>query len=140
MDIKNEKKQKSWSSWALPALGTLVLAVLVWRLPLLRYVLPFAFLAYLLGKGVWSCSAEQRRFLLLVVIVALVLRLLYAFMIQSLPARSAEGFFFPDEGSYDRFSEKIASDWHAGTFPELWKDTYLGTLHTGYYRILAAVY
>ena len=140
MDIKNEKKQKSWFSWALLALGTLVLAVLVWQVPLLRYVLPFGFLGYLVGKGVWSCGAEQRRFLLFIVIVALVLRLLYAFMIQSLPVRSAEGFFFPDEGSYDVFSEKIAGDWHAGVFPELWKDTYLGTLHTGYYRILAAVY
>lgn len=140
MDIKNQKNHRSWSWGGRLVLGTLVLAVLVWQVPLLRYVLPFAFLGYLIGKGIWICSPEQRRFLRMVIIVALLLRVLYAFMIQSLPARSADGFFFPDEGSYDRFSEKIAGDWHAGLFPELWKDTYLGTLHTGYYRILATVY
>jgi hypothetical protein len=140
MDINNQKKQRSWTWLARIALGTLVLAVLLWQVPLLRYVLPFALLGYLIGKGIWGCSAEQRRFLLIVVIVALVLRGLYALMIEGLPGRPAEGFFFPDEGSYDVFSEKIARDWHTGIFPELWKDTYLGTLHTGYYRILATVY
>lgn len=83
---------------------------------------------------------EERRFLLIWFTVAISLRLLYAFLINSVVPSSINGFFFPDAQSYHLWGGRISGMWRQGIFPDLYNDPMLRTFHTAYYRIVAGLY
>ncbi|OPZ09811.1 MAG: hypothetical protein BWZ10_02521 [candidate division BRC1 bacterium ADurb.BinA364] len=49
-------------------------------------------------------------------------------------------FYHKDDASYDRWGREIAERWKQGERPALSRDSEIGTLHTGYYRFVAALY
>jgi hypothetical protein len=102
----------------------------------IKYILPFVILiVYIVSK---IRKAESRTILYLagIFVVALVLRLVFASAVYVGEGR----FWFPDEKSYHVLSSMVAENWREGNFPPLTRDIWLGTLHTGYYRMLASLY
>jgi hypothetical protein len=118
----------------------LALIILVLLHPAVKYALPFAILiAYILARGA-KLDRRSRLFLFCVFIGAVLLRAIFAVAVQWAPLPKAQSYWFPDEHSYRILANAVARAWHQGEFPTLSKDVWLGTLHTGYYRILATLY
>jgi hypothetical protein len=108
------------------------------------YAAPYA---CLLGYGAQRLvGAEPRRRAALLLCAALCLSAAAAWTAaihlnpweQARPQRSI--FHHLDDASYDRWGREIASRWRAGERPALSGEFELGSLHTGYYRLVAAVY
>jgi len=104
------------------------------------FTLPYIALVATLIISWRRLDKETSRFLFIATTCTLILHIIYAICLQRMPVPRHGRFFFIDEYGYDRYSWAIASEWRAGHFPSLWTDKYLGTLHTGWNRILAAVY
>ncbi len=104
------------------------------------FVLPYIALAVVIILSWLRLEKKEARFLLIATGVALFIHIIYALCIQRMPVARYGRFFFIDEYAYDLYSWAIAHEWHMGHFPRLWTDQYLGTLHTGWNRILAAIY
>lgn len=122
------------------AIVAAALAARRWN-PSLPWFLPAAFIiAYLLDR-LCALSRAERRWVLLWCAVALVI---------ATSANLLVGFHDPvpptqlDDHRYYANSKAIAEVWHTGFFPDLAakgsSEYYLGTLHTGYERVLATMF
>ncbi|MCX7766313.1 MAG: hypothetical protein N2246_06390, partial [Candidatus Sumerlaeia bacterium] len=94
-------------------------------------VLPalFCFIYVLVSR----LEQHQQRFLFLWLVIAFILRVGTAILINSVVPKTENGFFFPDAASYHKWGERIASLWAQGTYPDLFNDPEIGTFHTVYY-------
>lgn len=106
----------------------------------LFFCLPYISLIAVILTSWLHLEEKERRAVSILTLCALLLHIVYVFLVHRMPVLKQGRFFFIDEYSYDRFSWAIAREWRSGNFPNLWTDQYLGTLHTGWNRIVAAVY
>ncbi|GAB4321118.1 MAG: hypothetical protein Kow0059_15660 [Candidatus Sumerlaeia bacterium] len=124
----------------MPAVVLIVCVALTLAAPWGRYAAPFALLGLALGVRWAQGDGRERRFVLGVVAAGLVLRLLFALMIHSLEHPPSGPFYFFDDVSYHTWGARIAADWRAGLRPRLSGEGLIGSLHTGYYRVVGVVY
>ena len=104
------------------------------------YAAPYVCLAACLWRRIALLEAAERRLLARLWAVALAGGLLWAAAIHFNPWAHEGLFYHKDDASYDRWGRRIAERWRAGERPDLSRDYEIGTLHTGYYRLVAAVY
>jgi len=109
-------------------------------LPAIYFSAPYAALAAVIIVPWIGLEKKRARSLLLVTLLSLTIHVFWFFCIRGMPVPHDGPFFLIDDYTYDHYSWAIAKEWRAGNFPALWTDQYLGTLHTGWNRILAAIY
>ncbi|MCD6386116.1 hypothetical protein J7M23_10130, partial [Candidatus Sumerlaeota bacterium] len=105
-----------------------------------KFIITFLAFGAFIGILIVQLNRGERRFILIWFAVALSLRLVSAFLINTIVPPSIDGFFFPDARSYHLWGERIAGMWRQGIFPDLYNDPMLRTFHTAYYRIIAGLY
>lgn len=99
-------------------------------------------LALVLWELSFLKSAQGRR-VLLICLVMLALQLIWAFFRAQAYSAAISGTYWRDDFNYYVQSAAIADSWRQGSFPDIWKygsPPYLGTLHVGYHRPLAALF
>jgi len=106
----------------------------------LLYALPYA--ALLIGGAaeIRALAPDHRKRLFLLACIAFVGATAYALLVHLNPWASPTLFYFLDDASYDRWGVLIAQQWRNCTFPPLGSEHQIGSLHTGYYRFVAAIY
>ena len=104
------------------------------------FLLPYVALLWITISN-WLRLEKSDKYLIAVLSgLCLIIHVFYHLFIHQMPVIRYGPFFFIDEFGYDNYSWAIALEWKAGNFPPLWTDQYLGTLHTGWNRILAFLY
>lgn len=106
----------------------------------LLYALPYA---ALLAGAIWTLRAQSpqtRRRLLAACATAFVLACACAVAIHANPWSADSLFYHKDDAHYDQWGQTIAASWSQGEFLPLSRRELIGSLHTGYYRLVAAVY
>lgn len=106
----------------------------------LLYALPYLGLTVFGACGLGSLSSQQRRHVLSLCALCLMLGLAYALLIHLNPWAEGGVFQHKDDASYDRWGWLIAQEWRKGGFPDLSSEFMIGSLHTGYYRLVAGLY
>jgi hypothetical protein len=104
------------------------------------FTLPYIALVIIIVFSFSRLDKKEKAFLFSVTVISLFIHVIFAICIQRMPVARHGIFFFIDEYGYDLWSAAIAREWRSGNFPNLWTDQYLGTLHTGWNRILASIY
>ncbi len=106
----------------------------------LYYTVPFALLLIAGSLALQSLQTGQRVFLAKIAFCTFVLAALYALAIHQNPWAADTLFYHKDDSSYDRWGWEISQAWRQGSFPRLASEALIGSLHTGYYRFIAAIY
>lgn len=110
-------------------------------LPVLAWIAPFALLAFYLAGKVRVLPGSDRKWITLCCATAALFQLASLAIHHSYDPRSTTTWL--DDQNYYTNAARIAQAWSTGFFPELSRKgspPYLGTLHTGYERILGAVF
>lgn len=120
---------------AIAALFVLIILIAPF-LYILAFIILFASLYFIIMN-----HPKERRFLIRWFLIAFAARILFMLILQMSTLSHHEfPFFFLDDKSYHEHSANLALRWHQGERPFIWMDFEIGTLQTGYYRFIGAVY
>jgi hypothetical protein len=128
-----------WVSLTAAAAGSLIVALLPWETvgaPVLSVLLAGGIA---LGLAVWDSPAEERRFVIRLLLVALGMRLLAA-VVFYLAIGGNEGYLYSDAGTYDRVAWVFAQAWRAPGTAVQGLGPVEFVLDDSYPRILAGLY
>lgn len=111
--------------------------------PALLWLTPFIAVAVYVGGKVHDQDSADRKWLAVCALAALLIQGTVILLRQDYDPSAARPTVWLDDQTYFRNASLIASKWREGFFPELSRKgspPYLGTLHTGYERVLGALF
>lgn len=118
----------------------IIFILFVFFFPSFRYFLPFLFLVYT-TLNIVSCNCNNRKFFLNWFLIGLFARYVFLLIVQFQPFHEHTfPFYFLDDKAYHSHSERISEYWRLGEYPDISSEGEIGSLQTGYYRLISAIY